>query len=114
MTTANFLDIFLVAIIAGLFGSMLGLGGGIILVPALIRILGVEPRIAVAASIVSVIATSSAAAIAYVRDRYTDVRLGMFLETSTTVGAITGAFVARYLTGETVAGLFAALLIYAS
>lgn len=114
MTPTQFVEVFIVAILAGVFGAMLGLGGGIILVPALIKIVGVEPRVAVAASLVSVIATSSAAAIAYVRDHYTDVRLAMLLETTTTLGAIVGAVVARYLTGETVAALFAGLLVYAA
>jgi hypothetical protein len=93
---------------------MLGLGGGIILVPALVQVLKLEPRIAVAASLVSVIATSCAGAVAYVRDRHADIRLGMLLETSTTVGAILGAVLAGYLSGEMVAGIFAALLVYAA
>jgi len=114
MTALQFLEIFAIAIGAGVFGSMLGLGGGIILVPALVAIARVEPRVAVAASIVSVIATSSAAAIAYVRDRCADVRLGVYLETATTAGALLGAVTARHLSGETVAGLFAVLLLYSA
>lgn len=114
MTPDQFALLFVVALFAGLFGAMLGLGGGIILVPALIQILRLDHRIAVAASLVSVIATSSAGAVAYVRDRHADIRLGMFLETSTTLGAILGAVIARYLSGAVVAGLFAVLLVYAA
>lgn len=114
MTPVEFAEILAVAFGAGIFGAMLGLGGGVILVPALIAVMHVEPRVAVAASVVSVIATSSAAAVAYVRDHYTNIRLGLLLETSTSSGAIAGAFVARYLSGEVVAGLFSALLLYAA
>jgi uncharacterized protein len=79
---------------AGLLGSLLGLGGGIILVPVLTLLLKVDIRYAVGASIVSVIATSSGAAAAYVRDRMANLRVAMFLELATTAGALTGAFLA--------------------
>ena len=93
---------------------MLGLGGGIILVPALIALLQVEPRTAVAASIVSVIATSCAGAVSFLRDRYANVDLAVFLETTTTAGAVFGTFLALRVASETVAGLFATLLLYAA
>jgi hypothetical protein len=114
VSPAHFIEIFLMAIFAGIFGAMMGLGGGIILVPALIAILHVDRQVAVAASVVSVIATSSAAAIAYVNDRYTDVRLALFLEMATTPGAVVGAILAQYLSDSVVAALFAFFLIYAA
>jgi uncharacterized membrane protein YfcA len=103
-----------IALAAGAFGAMLGLGGGIILVPALILLQGAPRTEAVAASVVSVIATSSAAAIAYVRDHYTDIRLGLILETSTAVGSVAGALLAGHLSDRLVAALFATLLVAAA
>lgn len=83
--------------IAGTLGSLLGLGGGMIVVPALTLLLGIDIRLAIGASIISVIATSSGAAAAYVRDRLANLRVAMFLELGTTAGAITGAYVAGIL-----------------
>jgi uncharacterized membrane protein YfcA len=83
--------------IAGMLGSLLGLGGGMIVVPALTLLLGIDIRLAIGASIISVIATSSGAAAAYVRDRLANLRVAMFLELGTTAGAITGAWVAGVL-----------------
>ena len=88
------LGIFLVCIGAGLVGALAGVGGGIIVVPALTILFGIDIRLAIGASIVSVIATSSGAAAAYVRDRMNDMRVGMFLELATTTGAIAGALLA--------------------
>jgi uncharacterized membrane protein YfcA len=83
-----------VSLAAGLVGALLGLGGGIIVVPVMTLLLGIDIRLAVGASIVSVIATSSGAAAAYVREHMTNLRVAMFLEIGTTTGAITGAFLA--------------------
>ena len=83
-----------ISLVAGFLGALLGLGGGIIIVPALTLLLGVDIRLAVGASIVSVIATSSGAAAAYVRDRLANIRVAMFLELGTAAGAITGAYLA--------------------
>jgi uncharacterized membrane protein YfcA len=94
------LGIFLVSVCAGVIGSLAGVGGGILVIPALTTIFGVDIRFAVGASIVSVIATSSGAASAYVRDRITDMRIGMFLELATTTGAVCGAIVAAYVTAS--------------
>jgi uncharacterized membrane protein YfcA len=94
------LGIFLVSVGAGVIGSLAGVGGGILVIPALTTIFGVDIRLAVGASIVSVIATSSGAASAYVRDRMTDMRLGMFLELATTTGAVCGAIAAAYVTAS--------------
>jgi uncharacterized membrane protein YfcA/uncharacterized membrane protein len=82
------------AIIAGVVGALVGLGGGVLVVPLLTLAFAVSPEIAIGVSIVSVIATSSGAAAAYVRDHITNLRVGMFLEIATTLGAITGAFLA--------------------
>jgi uncharacterized membrane protein YfcA len=86
--------IFVVSVCAGLIGSLAGVGGGILVIPALTIVFGVDIHLAVGASIVSVIATSSGAAAAYVRDRMTDMRVGMFLELATTSGAVAGALLA--------------------
>ena len=89
--------IFLAAVGAGLLGALVGLGGGILIVPLLTIGFGLDIRLAIGASIVSVIATSSGAAAAYVRDHLTNVRVAMFLELATSLGAITGALVATHL-----------------
>jgi uncharacterized membrane protein YfcA len=89
-----FIFVFLVALSAGLIGALAGIGGGILVVPALTLLFGVDIRLAIGASIVSVIATSSGAAAAYVRDRITNLRVGMVMEVATTTGAVCGAFLA--------------------
>ncbi len=88
------LIIFAGSVAAGVLGALAGLGGGVQIVPLLTVGLGIDIRYAIGASIVSVIATSSGAAAAYVRDRITNLRVGMFLELATTTGAIVGALVA--------------------
>jgi uncharacterized membrane protein YfcA len=94
MTPEAELGIFAVSVAAGLIGALAGVGGGILVIPVLTFGFGVDIRLAVGASIVSVIATSSGAAAAYVRDRMTDMRVGMFLELATTTGAVCGALLA--------------------
>ena len=86
-----FLLVLAAAFLAGILGSLLGLGGGVIMVPFLTIFLGVPPLLAIGASIVSVIATSSGAASAYVKEGITNLRIGMFLEIATTTGAVMGA-----------------------
>jgi uncharacterized protein len=86
--------IFVMSFAAGVVGALAGVGGGIIVIPALTVLFGVNIHEAVGASIVSVIATSSGAAAAYVRDRLTNMRIGMFLELATTSGAVVGALLA--------------------
>ncbi|WP_240986801.1 sulfite exporter TauE/SafE family protein [Acididesulfobacillus acetoxydans] len=108
------LIIFAFSILAGFIGSLLGLGGGIIIIPALTLLLNVPIHEAIGASIVSVIATSSGAAIAYVRDKITNIRIGMFLETATTLGAITGAFIAGLIEPKVLYIVFAVLMIYSA
>jgi len=97
---------------AGLLGSMLGLGGGILIIPMLTLIFGVPMREAIGASLVCVIATSSGAASLYVKRRLCDVRLGMTLELATTLGAVAGGVIAGLLNAQTLSILFSALLIY--
>ena len=94
LTIGADVGIFIVSFAAGLIGALAGVGGGIIVIPALTILFGVDVRLAIGASIVSVIATSSGAAAAYVRDRMTDMRIGMFLELATTSGAVAGALLA--------------------
>jgi uncharacterized membrane protein YfcA len=94
MTPQADLGIFAVSVAAGLIGALAGVGGGILVIPALTIVFGVDISLAVGASIISVIATSSGAAAAYVRDRMTDMRVGMFLELATTTGAVCGALLA--------------------
>src|SRR5208337_3664517 len=86
----SFHVLFLVSIVAGFVGAMSGMGGGVILIPVL-TLFGMDIKHAIAVSIVSVVATSSGAASAYVRDRITNLKVGMFLEMFTIVGALVGA-----------------------
>ncbi len=108
------IETFAVALGAGVFGALLGLGGGVILVPVLTLVLGIDIHYAVGASIVSVIATSSGAAAAYLRDGVTNIRVGMFLEMATTTGAIAGAFIAGYIGGPGLFILFGVILLYSA
>lgn len=103
---------FLISIVAGVLGSLIGLGGGVVVVPVLTLIFHVDIRLAIGASIVSVIATSSGAAAAYVRERMTNLRTGMFLEIATTTGAITGAFLTTILPARFLFILFGVVLAY--
>jgi uncharacterized membrane protein YfcA len=99
---------------AGLLGSLLGIGGGLILIPVLTLWLKVDIRYAVGASIVSVIATSSGAAAAYVRERMANMRVAMFLELATTAGALTGAFLSGMVGGRGVYLVFGGVMAYSA
>src|ERR1700676_2083588 len=79
---------------AGLLGSLTGLGGGVVIVPLLALGFGIDLRYAIGASLVSVIAPSSGAAAAYVKEGYSNIRIGMLLEIATTLGALAGAYLA--------------------
>src|SRR5881227_503984 len=94
------------ALVAGFLGALTGLGGGVVLVPLLALGFGVDLRYAVGASLVSVIATSSGAAAAYVKEGYTNIRLGMFLEIATTLGALAGAYLAAVVQPSALAVVF--------
>ena len=98
MTLLQFdLSVLTISMLAGVLGSLLGLGGGIIIIPVLTLLFKIDIRYAIGASIVSVIATSSGAAAAYVKERMTNLRVAMVLEVATSSGALTGAYVAGLL-----------------
>lgn len=112
MTLLPFLAIaFALSAVAGTVGAMLGLGGGIIVVPTLTLLLGIDIRFAIGASIVSVIATSSGAAATYLRDDVSNMRVGMFLEIATAAGALAGAFVGGLIDPRWLHLLFALVLV---
>jgi uncharacterized protein len=103
--------VWLGSIAAGFVGALTGLGGGIVVIPMLTLLFGVDIRYAAGAALISVIATSSGAASAYVREGYSNLRVGMFLEVATTIGAIAGATLAAYLPGSTIAVIFGFVLL---
>ncbi len=103
--------IFLGSIVAGLLGSLVGLGGGVLIVPLLTLVFGFPIYFAIGASIISVIATSSGAAAAYVKEHMTNLRVGMFLELATTTGAICGAFLAGFLAPGLLSIIFGIILL---
>jgi len=102
------------AFLAGLIGSLTGLGGGVIIIPLLTLVLGVDIHYAIGASIISVIATSSGSAAAYVREGITNVRIGMFLEIATTVSAVIGAVITVFIDPNYIAIIFGAILLFSS
>ena len=97
--------------LAGLLGSLTGLGGGVVVIPLLTIALGVDIRYAIGASLVAVIATSSGAAAAYVREGYSNIRVGMFLEIATSLGALSGAFLGAFLPPAVLAVVFGLVLL---
>ena len=99
---------------AGFLGALTGLGGGVVIVPLLVVLFGVDIHYAIGASLVSVIATSSGAAAAYVREGYSNVRVGMFLEIATTVGALSGAAIATRVPASGLAIVFGVVLLYSA
>lgn len=102
------------AFIAGFLGALTGLGGGVVIVPLLTLVFGVDIHYAIGASLVSVIATSSGAAAAYVREGYSNIRIGMFLEIATTLGALFGAFIAARTSPNAIGIIFGTVLIYSA
>src|SRR5579864_4727888 len=100
--------------VAGLLGSLTGLGGGVVLVPLLTLFFKVDIRYAIGASLVSVIATSSGAAAAYVKEGFSNIRIGMFLEIATTFGALAGAFLAARISTNWIAIIFGLVLLYSA
>jgi uncharacterized membrane protein YfcA len=106
--------VFGVSALAGFLGSLTGLGGGVIITPVLTLLLGVDLHYAMGASLVSVIATSSGAASAYVKEGFSNVRIGMLLEIATTVGAIAGAHLITVVPVSALAVIFGAVLLYSA
>src|ERR1700690_4289290 len=102
------------SLLAGFLGALTGLGGGVVIVPMLTLLFGVDIRYAIGAALVSVIATSSGAAAAYVRDGYSNIRVGMFLEIATTIGALSGAALALHLRVSIIAIIFGVVLLYSA
>jgi len=100
--------------VAGFLGAITGLGGGVVIVPLLTIALGVDIRYAIGASLVSVIATSSGAAAAYVKEGFTNVRIGSFLEIATSAGALAGAYLATRLPVAAIGIIFAIVLLYSA
>jgi uncharacterized membrane protein YfcA len=102
------------AVGAGILGALTGLGGGVVIVPMLTLLFAVDMRYAIGAALVSVIATSSGAAAAYVREGFSNVRVGMFLEVATTMGALGGAFLAAVVPTSALAVVFGLFLLYSA
>jgi len=106
--------IFLGSVVAGFLGALTGLGGGVVIVPLLTVVFGVDIKYAIGAALVSVIATSSGAAAAYVREVYSNVRVWMFLKIATTIGALACAAIAIYLRSSVIAMVFGVVLLYSA
>jgi uncharacterized protein len=102
------------SILAGLLGALTGLGGGVVIVPALALFFHVDLRYAIGASLVSVIATSSGAAAAYVREGLSNIRIGMFLEVATTLGALLGAYLTTRVSNHSISIIFGVVLLYSA
>src|ERR1700742_3010138 len=102
------------SLVAGVLGSLTGVGGGVVLVPLLPLFFHVDIRYAIGASLIAVIATSSGAAAAYVKEGFSNIRIGMFLEIATTAGALVGAFIATLVSPSTIAIVFGCMLFYSA
>ncbi|AEM74564.1 sulfite exporter TauE/SafE family protein [Caldicellulosiruptor acetigenus] len=107
-------EVFFVSIIAGFVGSLLGIGGGLIVIPFLSIVFKFNMHQSAAAGLVSVIATSSGAASAYVKDRLTHLRIGMFLQLATVIGGVLGAILSGFLPAKVLSLIFGILLLYNS
>ncbi len=102
------------SLLAGFLGALTGLGGGVVIVPLLTLAFGVDIHYAIGASLVSVIATSSGSAAAYVKEGFSNIRIGMFLEIATTIGALCGAFLATKTSTAAIAIIFGVVLLYSA
>jgi uncharacterized membrane protein YfcA len=108
------LFLMIISIVAGFLGSILGLGGGIIVVPALTLLFNVDIRYAVAASLISIIATSSGAAASFLRDHLTNIRVAVVLEIGTVTGAMTGFLISHSIKSSWLYILFGSFLLMSS
>jgi hypothetical protein len=102
------------SLVAGFIGALTGLGGGVVIVPVLCLLFKVDTHYAIGASLVSVIATSSGAAAAYVREGYSNIRIGMLLEVATTLGALLGAYLTARVSGNWIGAIFGLVLLYSA
>ena len=115
MTALEFtLVVWVISALGGFLGALAGLGGGVVVVPLLTLLLGVNIQYAIGASLVSVIATSSGAAAAFVREGFSNIRIGMFLEIATTVGAVFGAYLTGRIGAHAISIIFGLVLIQAA
>lgn len=115
MTILSFTLILLAgAFLAGLLGSLTGLGGGVVIIPLLTLGFHVDIRYAIGTALIASIATSSGSASAYVKEGITNIRLGMFLEIATTTGAVVGALIAVFIPTSIVAIIFGCVLIFSA
>jgi uncharacterized membrane protein YfcA len=114
ITLSFFIQALVSAVFAGFLGALMGVGGGIIIVPILSIALGVPIHVAIAASVASVIATSNAGGSGYLEQKITNVRLAFFLEVFTTVGALAGSLIALVLDNDALFLLFGVMLLYLS
>jgi hypothetical protein len=108
------LEICLTSILAGFLGALTGLGGGVVIVPVLCLLFKIDLHYAIGASLISVIATSSGAAAAYVREGYSNIRIGMFLEVATTLGALLGAYLVAKVSADWIGIVFGVVLLYSA
>jgi len=108
------LILFVSSLGAGLLGALSGLGGGVVIVPLLTVVFHVDIHYAIGASLVSVIATSSGAAAAYVREGFSNIRVGMFLEIATTLGALVGAWLTTRVPTRSIGIVFGLVLLYSA
>jgi uncharacterized membrane protein YfcA len=106
--------LFVVGVVGGTFGSMVGLGGGVFIIPALTLFLGVPIHAAISASLVAVVATSTAGSITYVRQRLTNFRVAVTVEMALTAGALTGGFVGAMLDKQVLSGIFGGVMVAVS
>jgi len=104
----------LISVAAGFLGALTGLGGGVVITPAMVLLLGIDLHYAMGAALVSVIATSSGAAAAYVREGFSNIRIGMFLEIATTLGAVCGALAASRISPGVLGVIFGGVLLHAA
>jgi uncharacterized membrane protein YfcA len=114
----NFIEfsgfVFLASASAGFLGALTGLGGGVVITPVLTLVFGVDLRYAIGATLISVIATSSGAAAAYVHEGFSNIRIGMFLEMATTSGAVVGALLTSRIPTSALAIVFGCVLLYSA
>src|ERR1700677_1061281 len=108
------LEICVTSILAGFLGALTGLGGGVVIVPVLCLLFKIDLHYAIGASLVSVIATSSGAAAVYVRDGYSNIRIGMFLEVATTLGALLGSYLTAIVAARWIGIVFGLVLLYSA